>query len=454
MKYTPHEYQERAYEWIIEHPRCALFLDMGMGKTVTTLTAVRDLLDCFEISRVLVIAPKRVAEDTWSRESEKWDHLNGLRISKVLGTAKQRKAAAEADADLYVINRENVVWLCAYTRWKYDMVVIDELSSFKSPSAKRFKALRKQIVKANRVVGLTGTPAPNGYMDLWPEIYLLDRGERLGRTIGEYRSSYFHNVSRDRTYSIWKEVPGAQKKIDRKLSDICMSMTADDYLKMPKRLDNFIPVRLSDRESELYRELEREAYIEFEDAEITAFSAAALSGKLLQLANGFLYDADGKSVRIHSRKIEALKEIVENNPYDPILIFYNFKADLEVLKAAFPEIRVLNTSNDISDWNAGRVHLMTAHPASIGHGLNIQEGGHIIVWYGLNWSLELYQQANARLYRQGQRSDTVIIHHLVAEGTIDESLVTALKRKAVTQDGLIKALKERRKNEKRSERSD
>ena len=446
MRYVPHGYQQTAYNWIMEHDRCGLFLDMGLGKTVVTLTAVSDLIDSLDVRKVLVIAPKRVAEDTWSRETQKWDHLQHLRISKILGSPASRKKALRAEADIYVINRENVCWLIReLPEWDFDTVVIDELSSFKSPEAKRFKALRKVIVRSGRVIGLTGTPAANGYLDLWSEIYLLDRGERLGRTITGYRLEFFRNVSRDPSYGIYVEKPGAQKKINRLLEDICMSMKAEDYLKMPDRIENEIPVRLDPKEMEAYRQMEQAALLRMEDGTtIEAFSAASVMGKLLQLANGFAYDFDKVPHRIHEKKLDALEEIIDCSSGQPILVFYNFQADREALLQRFPEARILNTSQDIADWNDGKVPLIMAHPASVGHGLNIQEGGHIIVWYGLTWSLELYQQANARLYRQGQASKTVVINHLIAAGTVDEQVMRALKVKDVTQAALMRALKERK----------
>lgn len=446
MRYVPHPYQETAYNWIMEHDRCGLFLDMGLGKTVVTLTAVSDLIDSLDVRKVLVIAPKRVAEDTWSRETAKWDHLQHLRISKILGTTADRKRALRAEADIYVVNRENVCWLIReLPEWDFDTVVIDELSSFKSPEAKRFKALRKVIVRSERVIGLTGTPAANGYLDLWSEIYLLDRGERLGHTITGYRLEYFKNVSRDPSYGIYVEKPGAQKKINRRISDICMSMKAEDYLRMPERIENEIPVRMDPKELEAYKQMEQAQLLQLEDgAYIEAFSAAAVMGKLLQLANGFAYDFDKVPHRIHEKKLDALEEIIDCNPGQPILVFYNFQADREALQQRFPKARILDSQKDIEDWNAGRIPLIMAHPASVGHGLNIQEGGHIIVWYGLTWSLELYQQANARLYRQGQISKTVVINHLIAAGTVDEQVMQALKTKDVTQAALMQALKERR----------
>jgi SNF2 family DNA or RNA helicase len=400
------------------------------------------------VAKVLVIAPKRVAEDTWSRESAKWDHLHDLRISKVLGAPEQRAAALRAEADIYIINRENVKWLTEHCgKWDFDTVVIDELSSFKSSQSQRFKALRKVIVSCTRVIGLTGTPAANGYMDLWSEIYLLDRGKRLGLSITLFRQTYFDNVSRDMHYGIYVLKRHAEGVINSKLSDICLSMNAKDYLDMPERIENEIPIVLSDAEKAKYERMEKEALLELEDgAEIAAFNMGAVMNKLLQLANGFAYDEDKVPHRIHEKKLDALDEIIDVNPGQPVLVFYWFKADLEALRSRFPKARTLDTSEDIADWNDGKIDLLFVHPASAGHGLNLQEGGHIIVWYGVTWSLELYQQANARLYRQGQKADHVVINHLIAAGTIDEQVMRALKRKDVTQAALMKALKERSGN--------
>lgn len=445
MKFMPHDYQKRAIEMIEEKTHVGLFLDMGLGKTAITLTAVDDLMyDRFEVSKVLVIAPKRVAEDTWSRESEKWDHLRHLRISKVLGTAAQRKAALEAEADVYVINRENIVWLIENRKWDFDMVVIDELSSFKNPQAKRFRALRKVIVKSSRVVGLTGTPSPNSLMDLWAELYLLDRGERLGKTLGAYRERYFKAGARN-GYIVyrWELRLGAQQAIERRISDICVSMSASDYLTLPKRIDNVIPVKLSPEELKLYRTMEQEQLLHLgEDDDIVALNAAAVMTKLLQIANGRAYNVDGQPVDIHHRKLDALQEIIGDTD-SPVLVFYSFQHDLEAIQSAIPDARKLEGPDDITDWNAGRIRVLLAHPASVGYGLNLQDGGHTIIWYGLTWSLELYQQANARLYRQGQ-TKPVIIHHLLTEGSVDEQVMRALQHKDMSQAALLAALKERK----------
>lgn len=448
MQYTPHSYQQRATDLVVSKKSVGLFLDMGLGKTVITLTAVNELIyDRFEVSRVLVIAPKRVAEDTWTREHKKWDHLRELRISKVLGTAAQRLRALEQDADVYVIGRDNVVWLVDHyskkKHWPFDMIVIDELSSFKNPQAKRFRALRKTLGVTQRVVGLTGTPSPNGLMDLWAQVYLLDRGERLGHTIGAYREKYFRAGARN-GYVVykWEPLKGAKEKIEERISDICVSMSAADYLTLPKRIDNVIPVRLSESEMKLYKQMEADQLLQIDDTDVVALNAAAVMTKLLQIANGSVYSMDGTVVNIHDAKLEALQEIIDTTD-SPVLVFYSYKHDLTKIMNAIPSARILNGANDIKDWNDGKVQVLLAHPASVGYGLNLQEGGHTIVWYGLTWSLELYQQANARLYRQGQ-DKPVIIHHLIAEGTVDEQAMDALQHKDTSQAALLAALKERR----------
>lgn len=445
MKFTPHEYQRRAIRRVEDQERVGLFLDMGLGKTVITLTAIRDLIDDFAAFRVLVIAPKRVAEDTWSRESEKWDHLHGLRVSKVLGGPEERRKALEAEADVYVIGRDNVIWLVEHLgrHWPFDMVVIDELSSFKNPQAKRFRALRRVMPKVERVVGLTGTPSPNGLMDLWAEVYLLDQGERLEKTIGAYRELYFKpGASNGQVVYQWIPRHGAAEKIERKLSDLCISMSAADYLQLPDRIDNVIPVRLAADEMAKYETMEREQLLTLdEDTAVVAMSAAAVMNKLLQLANGCVYTDGGAYTRIHTRKLEALQEIIEA-AQEPVLVYYSFRHDLETLQREIPGARTLEGPESIRAWNEGRIPVLLAHPASVGYGLNLQEGGHVIVWYGLTWSLELYQQANARLYRQGQEKP-VIVHHLIAEGTVDEQVMQALQAKDTSQAALLAALKER-----------
>lgn len=447
MKFTPHKYQQMAIDKIIDTPRAGLFLDMGLGKTVITLTAIDQLMnDYFEVSRVLVIAPLRVAEDTWSRESQKWDHLKHLRISKVLGSASNRRKALAKDADIYVINRENVVWLTDELSqvgdgWGFDMVVIDELSSFKSHVAKRFKALRKYITRSSRVVGLTGTPAPNGLIGLWSQIYLLDGGERLGTTISGFRSRYFIPNQRNQ-HMIYNYKPReeAEQAINAKISDICISMRAEDWLDMPERIDNVQRVKLSDDEMDRYNQFERDCYLDFLEGEVIAASAAALSNKLLQYSNGAMYLADGGYVETSNAKLDVLDEIIELSNGKPILCFYSYKHDLERIQKRFKFAKKLGGSEDIEKWNNGEIPLLLAHPAGAGHGLNLQAGGNIIVWFGLTWSLELYQQANARLYRQGQEN-AVIIHHLITEGTADESVLASLQGKKDVQDELLDSLK-------------
>lgn len=414
-----------------------------------TLTAIQDLIEDFAVWKVLVIAPKRVAEDTWTREHRKWDHLQALRISKVMGSAAQRAAALAKDADVYVIGRDNVQWLINhYTElrkgWPFDMIVIDELSSFKNPQAKRFRALKKALPCTKRIVGLTGTPSPNGLMDLWAQVYLLDQGERLGRTIGSYREKYFRPGKRN-GYVVfqWEPVKGAQQAIEDKLRDLCVSMSAADYLELPDRIDRVTPVALTEMERKAYETMERESLIELESSEdaVVGLNAAAVMNKLLQIANGRVYTSEGQVLRVHEEKLDALEEIADT-AQGPVLVFYSFRHDLDAIRERFPDARTLEKASDIEDWNAGRIAVLLAHPASVGYGLNLQAGGHVIVWYGLTWSLELYQQANARLYRQGQEH-TVIVHHLVAEGTVDEQVMEALKRKDTSQEALLAALKER-----------
>ena len=444
MKFEPHDYQKRMIRKVVEQERIGLFLDMGLGKTVITLTALKSLFDDFLVFKVLVIAPKRVAEDTWSREHEKWDHLKGLTISKVLGSAKERQQALNRQADIYVIGRDNVKWLVEHygRAFPFDTVVIDELSSFKNPQSQRFKALRKVIPGVRRVIGLTGTPSPNGLIDLWAQVYLLDQGQRLERTLGAYRHKYF-TAGASNGYVVYQWVPrkGSPKMIRDKISDLCLSMSAADYLKMPERIDNEIKVKLSDKDMERYRLMEANQIIRIEDKAVVALNAAAVMTKLLQMANGAVYSEGGEVVSVHPWKVEALEEIVDTSD-GPVLVFYSFRHDLEAIRSRIRETRTLERPEDIKDWNDGKVKVLLAHPASVGYGLNLQEGGHVIVWYGLTWSLEQYQQANARLHRQGQEKP-VIIHHLIAEGTVDEQVMKALKAKDTSQGALLAALKER-----------
>ncbi len=411
-----------------------------------TLTAVKQLIDDFAVSKVLVIAPKRVAEDTWTREHEKWDHLSGLTVSRVLGTPQQRVKALSRKADVYVIGRDCVQWIVQrYGKlWPFDMVVVDELSSFKNPQAKRFKALRQVLPFIERVVGLTGTPSPNGLMDLWAEVFLLDRGERLGRTLGRYREKWFRPaVQNGYVVYKWAAIRGAEEEIRRRISDICVSMSAADYLELPDRIDREVPVRLSEAEMENYRKMEQEQLLQVEDETVAALNAAAVMSKLLQIANGRAYTDEHGVVRIHDAKAEALAEIVDVSD-SPVLVFYSFKHDLEAIREKIPDARELEGPETIAAWNRGEIPVLLAHPASVGYGLNLQDGGHVIVWYGLTWSLELYQQANARLHRQGQQRP-VIVHHLIAEGTVDEQVMKALQSKDTGQRALLEALKERRR---------
>lgn len=444
MIFKPHDYQERAIEFILNHENSALFLDMGLGKTVITLTALYSMLfDRFTATKVLVIAPLTVAWNTWSLEAEKWEHLQGLKISKVLGTAAERRKALQEDAEIYVINRENVVWLVKELKtWPFDVVVIDELSSFKSNQSKRFKALKYVRPYIDHVIGLTGTPASNSMMDLWAEMYLVDQGKRLGKTLTQYRSNYFKpGWSNGYVVYKWQLLPGAKDIITEKLSDISVSMSAQDYLSLPDRVETDIFIDLDSKTLKAYQQLEREALTTVDDTEIEGINAAAIMSKLLQASNGFLYDEAHAVHRLHSAKLEALEELIEQ-AQSPVLVFYEFKADLEDL-AKLKGARQLSGPKDIEDWNAGKINILLAHPASAGYGLNLQEGGHIIVWYGLTWSLEQYQQANARLYRQGQK-DTVFIYHILAKETADEDVKKALEDKDMSQSALLNALKERR----------
>jgi len=444
--YNPHQYQEYATNRILNQEAVGLFLAMGLGKTVSTLTAIDQLLyNYFDVQKVLVIAPLRVAQKTWPDEIKKWDHLTHLRISKVLGSEKERLAALRAEADIWIINRENVEWLVdLYGKdWPFDMVVIDELSSFKSSKAKRFRALRKVRPMIKRIVGLTGTPAPNGLIDLWPQVYLLDQGERLGKTVTGYRSRYFDPGKRNRTVIFsWDPKPGAEEAIYSKLEDLCVSMSAEDWLQMPERIDREVKVQIPEAARAKYDQLERDLLLPFAGGDITADTMAILSNKLLQMANGAVYDENGATREIHQAKIEALDDILEAANGQPVLVFYNYQHDRDRLLKHIPAARVLDTEDDIEKWNQGKIPVMLAHPASAGHGLNLQAGGNIIVWFGLTWSLELYQQANARLYRQGQ-DKSVIIHHLVAEETIDGDVMAALAGKDVSQKALLEAVKAR-----------
>lgn len=441
MKYKAHDYQKYATQFLIDHNAAGLFLDMGCGKSVITLTALWELaFDYFDISKVLVIAPKRVAEDTWKREIEKWEHLTGITYSIVLGGREQREKALNKKSLLYIINRENVSWLIENHKWDFDTVVIDEISSFKSNKAQRFKALKKVRPKLKRIIGLTGTPAPNSLMDLWPEIYLLDMGQRLGRYIGGFRDRFFIPDKRNREVIFsYKPREGAEDKIYELISDICVSMKALDHIKMPELITNNVEVEMSDKEYSIYNKFKSDMVLSIGDKDIDAVNAAALSNKLLQMANGAVYDDEKSVVEIHDKKLDALEDLIEAANGKPVLVAYWYKHDKDRIMKRF-QAEEINTSADIDKWNKGEMPVALIHPASAGHGLNLQQGGSTIVWFGLTWSLELYQQLNARLYRQGQEN-TVIIHHIITKNTIDENVIKALEKKDLSQNSLIEAVK-------------
>ena len=448
MIYNPHNYQSYATDFILEHAESAVFLDMGLGKSVITLTAIRELcLNRFEVRKVLVIAPLRVARDTWSAEIKKWDHLKGLTYSVVIGTVAERKKALTEKAHIYLINRENLSWLIEDSGFPFDfdMVVIDELSSFKSYQAKRFRSLLKVRPKVKRIVGLTGTPSSNGLMDLWAEFRILDLGKRLGRFITHYRNNYFQPDKRNGMviYS-YKPLPGAEEAIYDQISDMTISMRAVDHLNMPECIFNEVRVSLSKEERSKYDTLRDDLILSIGDNEIDAANAASLSNKLCQMANGAVYgsssDSDKTATEIHNHKLDALEDLIEAANGKPVLVAYWFKHDLERIKARF-KVREIKTSKDITDWNDGKIPVAVIHPASAGHGLNLQAGGSTLIWFGLTWSLELYQQTNARLWRQGQKSATVVIHHIVTEDTIDELILKALHRKEKSQNSLIDAVR-------------
>ena len=443
MKYYPHDYQRYATDFIVSHKISAVLLEMGLGKSVISLSAINELmLDYFDVSRTLVIAPLRVANNTWPDEIEKWDHLKYLSYSVVTGSEKERLDALNKLAHIYIINRENVDWLITKSgfKWFFDMVVIDELSSFKSYQAKRFKSLLKVRPKVKRIVGLTGTPSSNGLMDLWAEFRLLDMGERLGRYITHYRQNFFIPDKRNQQIIFsYKPKDGADKQIYSLISDITISMKSKDFLKMPKCILNEVEVYLSEKERNLYDSLKADMVLKLEDEEIDAVNAAALSNKLLQMASGAVYNDDKESIHIHDRKIDALEDLIEGANGKPVLIAYWYKSDLKRIKDKF-DVKELKTSEDFKEWNQGKIPVAIIHPASAGHGLNLQAGGSTLIWFSLTWSLELYEQTNARLYRQGQK-ETVVIHHILAKGTIDEDVMIALENKNKTQAALIDAVK-------------
>lgn len=450
MIYEPYPYQQYCAARIVADAAVGLFLDMGLGKTVITLDAINTLrYDRWAVQRVLIIAPKKVAEGTWTKEAQKWEHLRHLRISAVLGSQQKRLRALATPADIYVINRDNVAWLVDYFKnaWPFDMVVLDESSSFKNSQSKRFKALKLVRSRINRLVELTGTPASNGLIDLWAQIYLLDGGARLGRTLGQYRERFFDPDKRSRT-QIFSYTPkdGSMEYIQQAIGDICVSMKAEDYLNLPDRMFDDVPVVLDDKARKAYRQLERDLLLELDEGQITAASAGVLTGKLLQLCNGAVYDSEKRSLAIHNCKVEAFLEVLEQLNGQHCLVFYNFQHDRDRLLAALEplglRVRVYQSAADEDAWNAGEIDVLLAHPASCAYGLNLQNGGHHIVWFGLTWSLEQYEQANKRLHRQGQRHP-VIVHHLVVQGGMDEDVIESLRAKGDTQEALMDALKAR-----------
>lgn len=445
MRFEPYIHQRAGIEWIVAHPACALLWGMGTGKTVTTLTAIDQILhDLMEDGPVLVIAPKRVAENTWSKETAKWEHLQHLQVSRVMGSAKQRQAALARAADLYVINRENVVWLVNYlgNQWPFSIVVVDELSSFKSTQAKRWKALRRVRGRIRRIIGLTGTPRPNGLEDLWPELYLLDQGDRLGRTLGRFRARYLvpEKMNGHIVYS-YRPREGAEAEVYDKISDICMSTRKEDVLSLPGQIYEDVVLEAPAGLLRQYKQFERDKVLECLDADgdIMAGTQAALTNKLLQFANGAIYDMDGQVHELHDIKLDALEEMIEEAGGDPVLVLYSYRHDADRIRQRI-ECRTLDTPADIDAWNRGEIPVALAHPASIGHGLNLQEGGHIIIWFGVPWSLELYQQSNERLNRPGQRN-VCRIYHLILQGTHDERVLKALARKDTGQQAAIEALR-------------
>lgn len=449
MQYNPHDYQKYAINYILTHPVAGIFLDMGLGKTSIALTALDALLfDYFEIHKVLIIAPLRVAKNTWSAEIEKWQHLKDLKYSIVVGTESERLSALNQQADIYIINRENVQWLVEKSgiSFDFDMLIIDELSSFKNWQSKRFRSLMKVRPKVKRIVGLTGTPSSNGYMDLFAEFRLLDMGERLGRFIGQYRNAYFKpdKMNGPIVYS-YKLLPGAEQQIYSKIADITISMKSTDYLNMPKLVSSEYEVYLDEKEKKKYEELKKELILQLPDGEVTAANAASLSGKLCQMANGAIYTEDGTVLEIHDKKLEALEDIVEAANGKPILLIYWFRHDMDRIVKKLNELEVpfekLDTDASIKKWNNGELPVALLHPMSAGHGLNLQNGGSTIIWFGLTWSLELYQQTIARLWRQGQSANTVVVQHIITKGTIDERVLKALSQKDNTQSALIDAVK-------------
>ena len=450
MKFRPYEYQQTAIKWIIDNPRCGLFLDMGLGKTVSTLTAIQQLIDDCEISRTLVVAPKKVAETTWTTEAQKWDHLKSLKVAKVMGTEKQRKLALAEKADVYVIGRDSFVWLVGIFggMLPFDVLVIDELTSFKSSKSNRFKAMRMATPTAKRVIGLTGTPAPNGLIDLWAQMYCIDMGERLGRSVTKYRETYFETHKWNNIIVRCNVKKGYDEVIRKKIADICLSMQAKDYLQLPDLINHTIKVQLSTATMQAYTKFEREKVLQFQDehqgetANVLAQSAAGLMNKLSQFANGAIYDDERNVHHVHDEKLDRLAEIIEAANGSSVLVFYQYKHDAARIAEKFNKayrVKVYTDEKQLIEWNAGQVDILLAHPASTAFGLNMQDGGHYIVWFGTGWNLELYQQANARLHRQGQQYP-VQVYNLVCSGTVDERAEAALENKKGVQQGLLDSL--------------
>lgn len=450
MKFRPYEYQQTAIKWIINNPRCGLFLDMGLGKTVSTLTAIQQLMDDCEVSRTLVVAPKKVAETTWTTEAQKWDHLKSLKVAKVMGTEKQRKLALAEKADVYVIGRDSFVWLVGIFggMLPFDVLVIDELTSFKSSKSNRFKAMRMATPTAKRVIGLTGTPAPNGLIDLWAQMYCIDMGERLGRSVTKYRETYFETHKWNNIIVRCNVKKGYDEVIRKKIADICLSMQAKDYLQLPDLINHTIKVQLSTATMQAYTKFEREKVLQFQDehqgetANVLAQSAAGLMNKLSQFANGAIYDDEKNVHHVHDEKLDRLAEIIEAANGSSVLVFYQYKHDAARIAEKFNKayrVKVYTDEKQLIEWNAGQVDILLAHPASTAFGLNMQDGGHYIVWFGTGWNLELYQQANARLHRQGQQYP-VQVYNLVCSGTVDERAEAALENKKGVQQGLLDSL--------------
>ena len=442
MQYVPHTYQTRLKDFIMSHRYAFLTVDMGLGKTVTTLTAIAELLDCVEISRVLVIAPKSVAENTWTSECAKWDHLAHLRVSVVMGDEKHRIAALQEDADIYVINRDNVAWLTKQqgARWSFDTVIIDESSSFKNPQAQRFKALRRVRPFIRRLILLTGTPSPNGHMDLWSQMWLIDMGQRLGHTLGAYRTRYFRpGRSNGHVVYDWHLRPGAADEISARMADVCVSLKAEDWLEVPDLIESDTLIALSPSESKAYRDFERDQLMSLDGKDIEALTAASLANKLLQFTGGAMYDTEHGWHEVSDAKLRALEDLLETSGEEPVLVFYQYKHELERLRDRFKALQPVTFSGEpevLQAWNEGRIRLMLCQPASVQYGLNMQAGGHIIVWYTPTWNLEQYQQANARLHRQGQNRP-VLCYRLICAGTIDERVIRAISGKCGAQEALL-----------------